>query len=188
MNGQKNMKKLRAGIGVLLGGLFVLTLGAQESITTSENPTVVVGTFDSRAVAVAYVQSDAFGDYLVAQQTDVAQVLERAKTAGDEALVAALDALGPAMQKRLHEQGFGTAPVDDIIARIKDKLPGIAEEAGVDVIVSKWSLTYLGPAAKFIDVTSLIAAEFDPDERTLKMIQSTVEADPVPLDEIGHDH
>ena len=76
---------------------------------------------------------------------------------------AALDALGPAMQKRLHEQGFGTAPVDDIIARIEDKLPDIAKEAGVDVIVSKWTLTYRSPAAKFVDVTGLIAAEFDPD-------------------------
>jgi len=188
MNGQKNMKKIGAVVGVLLGGLFVLTLGAQESTAASENPTLVVGTFDSRAVAVAYVQSDAFSNYLVAQQTDVAKVLERAKTAGDETLVAELGALGPAMQKRLHEQGFGTAPVDDIIARIIDKLPNIAKEAGVDVIISKWTLTYSNPTAEFIDVTSLIVAEFEPNERTLKMIQSTVEADPVPLDEIGHDH
>ena len=92
------------------------------------------------------------------------------------------------MQKRLHEQGFGTASVDDIIARIEDKLPGIAKEAGVDVIVSKWTLTYSSPAARFVDVTGLIAAEFDPDERTLKMIRSTVETEPIPLDEIEHDH
>ena len=43
-------KGLRAGIGVLLGGLFVLTLSAQEITTMNENPTVVVGTFDSREV------------------------------------------------------------------------------------------------------------------------------------------
>ena len=185
---QRMMKKCRVGIGGLLGALFVLTLSAQAITTTGDNPTVVVGTFDSRAVAVAYVQSDAFGDYLVAQQADVAQVLERAQTAGHDALVAELNAMGPAMQKRLHEQGFGTAPVDDIIARIEDKLPDIAKEAGVEVIVSKWTLTYRSPAANFLDVTDLIAAEFDPDERTLKMIQSTVETDPVPLDEIEHDH
>jgi hypothetical protein len=174
-------------IGVLLGGLFALTLSAQDSTTTSENPTIVVGTFDSRAVAVAYIHSDAFTDYLVAQKADVAQVIERAKMAGDKELVAGLDALGPAMQKRLHEQGFGTAPVDDIIARIEDKLPGIAKEAGVDVIVSKWTLTYRSPAAKFVDVTGLIAAEFDPDERTLKLIESIVETEPIPLDEIDPD-
>jgi len=188
MNGKRTMKRFRAAIGILLGGLFVLTLSAQEITTTSETPTVVVGTFDSRAVAVAYVQSDAFADYLVAQQADVAQVLDRARTAGDERLVAELAALGPAMQKRLHQQGFGTAPVDDIIARIEDRLPDIAKQAGVDVIVSKWTLTYRNPATKFVDVTGLIVAEFDPDERTLAMIQSTVETEPIARDEIDHDH
>jgi hypothetical protein len=187
MTGQTITKRLRAGIGLLLGGLFVVALSAKDITTTSENPTIVVGTFDSRAVAVAYVQSDAFRDYLVAQQADVTLALERARTAGDEELAAELAALGPAMQKRLHDQGFGTAPVDDIIARIQDKLPGIAKEAGVDVIVSKWTLSYRSPAAKFVDVTDLVAAEFDPDVRTLRMIQSTVEAEPIPLDEIDHD-
>ena len=181
------MKKLHAGIGMLLGGLLVLTLSAQDTATTRENPTVVVGTFDSRAVAVAYVRSDAFADYLLAQKADVARALERAKAAGDEELVADLDALGPAMQKRIHQQGFGTAPVDDIIARIEDKLPGIAKEAGVDVIVSKWTLAYRGPAAKFVDVTDLLAAEFDPDEETRKIIQETVKMEPIPLDQL-EDH
>jgi hypothetical protein len=58
----------------------------------------------------------------------------------------------------------------------------------VEVIVSKWTLTYHGPTAKFVDVTGLIAAEFNPDERTLKMIQSLAETEPIPLDEIDHDH
>ena len=172
----------------LLGALFVMLPGAQDGAVAGENPTVVVGTYDSRAVAVAYAQSDAFGAYIVAQQADVAQVLERAKTAGDENFVTELEGLGPAMQKRLHEQGFGSAPVDDILARIEDKLPEIAERAGVDVIVSKWTLTYRDPAAKFVDVTGLIAAEFDPDERTLKMIESLAGTEPVPPGEISHDH
>jgi hypothetical protein len=60
MTGQRITKKLRAGIGLLLGGFLVVALNAQDITTTSENPTIVVGTFDSRAVAVAYVQSDAF--------------------------------------------------------------------------------------------------------------------------------
>ena len=76
-----------------------------------------MGTFDSRAVAVAYVRSDAFADSMRALQAD----LERAKTAGDEERVAELEAMGPAMQKRIHAQGFGTAPVDDVVARIEDE-------------------------------------------------------------------
>ena len=181
------MKKLNAGIGMLLAGLLVLTLSAQSTTTMGENPTVVVGTFDSRGVLFAYVGSDEFKDYLSAQQADVGRALERARGAGDEELVAKLDALGPAMQKRIHEQGFGTAPVDDIIARIEDKLPDIAKQAGVEVIVSKWTLAYQSPAAKFVDVTDLLVAEFDPNEETLQGIREIVAQAPVPLDQLG-DH
>ncbi len=182
------MKKLHAGLGILLAGFVVLTLSAQDATSTGENPSVVVGTFDSRAILGAYIGSDAFAVYLVAQKKDVASAIARARAAGDDELVADLDALGPAMQKRIHEQGFGTAPVDDIIARISDKLPGIAREAGVDVIVSKWKLAWHSRAAKFVDVTELLAAEFDPDEETLKGIRNIVETVPVPLDELDHDH
>ena len=182
------MKKLNAGIGMLLGGLLVLTLSAQGTTTMHENPTIVVGTFDSRGVLFAYVGSDEFKDYLSAQHADVGRALERAKAAGDAELVAKLDALGPALQKRIHSQGFGTAPVDDIIARIEDKLPDIAEEAGVDVIVSKWTLAYRSPAARFVDVTDLLAAEFDPDEETWKGIREIVETEPVPLDQLKEEH
>ncbi len=179
------MKKLNAGIGMLLGGFLVLT-SPPAPTTTHGKPTVVVGTFDSRAILFAHVGSDEFKDYLSAQKADVGRAIERAKAAGDHELVANLDALGPAMQKRIHQQGFGTAPVDDIIARIEDKLPGIAEKAGVDVIVSKWALAYRSPAAKFVDVTDLLAAEFDPDEATLKGIREIVEIEPVPLDQLKH--
>ncbi len=172
----------RRKFAVLVGAILLAVCGA----TTRENPTVVVGTFDSRAVLMAYVGSDEFKDYLSAQKADVGRALDRAKAAGDQELVANLDALGPAMQKRIHQQGFGTAPVDDIIARIEDKLPGIAEEAGVDVIVSKWALAYRSPAAKFVDVTDLLTAEFDPDEATLKGIREIVEIEPVPLDQLKH--
>jgi hypothetical protein len=183
------MKKLHAGIGVLLAGFLVLTLSAQDTTTMRENPAVVVGTFDSRAVAVAYVRSNAFGEYLRAQKADITRALERAKAAGDGDLLADLEQLGPAMQQRMHYQGFGTAPVDDIIARIEDRLPAVAEEAGVDVIVSKWALTYRSEDAKFVDVTHLLAAEFDPDEETLKTIQHLIKTEPVPLAQLtDHDH
>lgn len=180
------MKKRNAGGGMLLGGLLALTLGAQGTTQTLEHPTVVVGTFDSRGVLMAYVGSDEFQAYLSAQKADVGRALERARTAGDQDLVAALDALGPAMQKWIHEQGFGTAPVDHILARIEDELQGIAEQAGVDVIVSKWTLTYRSPTARFVDVTDLLVAEFDPNEETLQGILSLLETEPVPLDQLEH--
>ena len=125
---------------------------------------------------------------MFAKQAEVAQDLEKARATGDMELVAKLESIGPELQKRLHEQGFGTAPVDDIISRIEGALPGIAAEAEVDVIVSKWALDYSVPTAQFVDITYLLAAQLDPNERTLKMIQSTIESDPVPIKEIEHEH
>ncbi len=178
------MKKHQAGIGLVLGGVLTLTLGAQGTNETSENPTVTVGTFDSRAVAIACVRSDAFADRMRALHAE----LDQARTAGDEKRVAELEAMGPAMQKQIHGQGFGTAPVDDIIARIEDELSGIAKEAGVDVIAPKWALAYRRPAAKFVDVTDRLAAELDPDAETLKVIRETVASEPIPQNEFGRDH
>ena len=108
----------RRKLTVVVGAILLAVCGA----TTRENPTVVVGTFDSRAVLMAYVGSDAFKDYLSAQKADVGRALDRAKAAGDQELVANLDALGPAMQKRIHQQGFGTAPVDYELLEFADSL------------------------------------------------------------------
>ncbi|TDJ71199.1 MAG: hypothetical protein E2O39_08740 [Planctomycetota bacterium] len=177
------MKKHHAGIGIVLGGFLVLTLNAQDTASARKHPAVVVGTFDSRAVLMAYVGSDAFKDSMEELYADLA----RAKAAGDEKRIAELEAFGPELQQRIHRQGFGTAPVDDIIARIADELPAIAAEAGVEVIVSKWALAYRGPTAQFVDVTDLLTAEFDPSAETLQGIREIVAQEPVPLDQLG-DH
>ena len=50
------MKTLHAGIiAVLVGGGIALTLNAQDEAPPREQLTVVVGTFDSRAVVMAKV-------------------------------------------------------------------------------------------------------------------------------------
>lgn len=195
------MKTLQAGLGMFLGGLVVLSLGAAgasrarhaggepRAFAAGERAVgVVVGTFDSRAVAVAYLRSQATKDYLRAQHADLERLLERAREAGDRLLVDRLDALGPALQDHRHQQGFGTAPVDDILARIGERLPEIAREAGVDLIVSKWTLAYRDPAAPLVDVTERLVAEFQPDEETLKGIRQLVLTEPVPLEQLETHH
>lgn len=179
------MKSLTAGLGMLLAG--VLAVAAPERTTQSQpqpQPTAVVGTFDSRAIATAWIRSAEFGRYIQAQQKDLRQAIDRAREAGDRRLAAELEAIGPAMQHRVHQQGFSTAPVDEILARISDKLPAIAQQAGVDGIVSKWQLTWRKPGAQFVDVTDLLVAEFQPDAKTLEIIARLVESEPQPLEQI----
>ena len=105
-------------------------------------PRVVVGTFDSRAIAVAYIRSDANAELLYQMRAEVESALAEARAAGDDARVAELEQRGPALQRKYHEQGFSTAPVDDILVHVEDRLAHIAKEAGVDVLVSKWALAY----------------------------------------------
>jgi hypothetical protein len=177
------MKQRNVGIGLLLGGLLALTTVAQDA--GQEHPRVVLGTFDSRAVAVAYVRSDAFEERMRGLQAELAEAQE----AGDEARVAELEVMGPALQAEIHRQGFGAAPVDDIVALIADELPGIAAKAGVDVIVSKWVVAYRHQESETVDVTERLASAFDPDEATWRSIRDLVKTAPVPLEDLAkHDH
>lgn len=169
-------------LGIALGAAcLALTPRAQSrEVPAEERPAVVVGIYDSRAVATAWVRSDEFGQYLRAQTKDIQSARDRARASGDLELAAALDALGPAMQRRIHEQGFGTAPVDGILARIAQDLPAVAAEAGVDLVVSKWALNYRAPGARLVDVTDLLVERYAPDEATRRVIGELRERDPVP--------
>ena len=172
------MKKL-TGIGVLLcaaatvPGLDPAQLAGAGA--SSRSAPVTVGTFDSRALAVAHVRSAAFAEELTALRAE----LEEARAAGNDERVRELEELGPELQARAHGQAFGTDPVDDILARIDDRLPAIAEEAGVDLVVSTWDLAYRKPKLELVDVTDLLVAEFDPDQATLDVIEDVRAADPV---------
>ena len=158
---------------------------AQTAKETTKGSTVRVGTFDSRALAMAYYRSESFKDHM----KEMHARHEKAKTEGDEQLAEKLAAEGPALQELMHKQGFGTWPVDNLLEKIKAKLPEIAAEAGVDVIVSKWNIVYRQPAVKFIDVTDLMVKPFAPDQATLTVIEEIQKQDPVPLEDLKrHQH
>lgn len=153
-----------------------LALGAQEASPRPAAPAVVVGTFDSRAVAVAWGRSKGFAALLSGLRAEQ----EQARAAGDLERVAALDARGAALQEELHRQAFSTAPVDGVVARVADALPEIAREAGVDVIVSRWALAWRSDGARFVDVTERMVAAFEPDAATQEAIRQLVSQDPLP--------
>jgi len=97
---------------------------------------VRVGTYDSRAIAVAYAHSDFMREdhqALVAER-------DKAKKDGDEKGVREIEARGGAVQQRLHLQGFSTGSVIDLIRKIDAEIPGVAKAAGVLLIGSKWEV------------------------------------------------
>ena len=122
-----------------------------------------VGVYDSRSVAIAYAGSP----FMARVMTDLKDRHRRAKESGDGAAAARLEAEGKALQRKLHSQGFGTAPVDDLLAYIADRLPALMAEVGVGAIVSVWDEAGLArhTGAGRVDVTDALVEAFAPDER-----------------------
>ena len=125
-----------------------------------------IGTYDSRAVAVAYAGST----FQETKMKDLKAEFSKAREAGDTKEVSRLQAEGQAWQAKLHQQGFGTAPVDDLLAHIAVELPKIHKDAGVTRLISKWDKAQLQkyPGAARVDVTLRLVDAFQPSETQRK--------------------
>lgn len=139
-----------------------------------------VGVYDSRAVAIAYYNSDNWSKVLKEKQAE----LEQAKKDGDMEKVKEIEAWGPAHQAKAHLKGFGTAPVHDCLDYIKDRVPAVAKVAGVDVIVSKWEFDYMAADAEVKDITDQMVALYNPGEKQLTCIKQLQDVAPLSEEEI----
>lgn len=140
-----------------------------------------VGVYDSRIVSFAHFWSAAERekrDALVASA-------KSAKAAGEVARRDELVRQIVDMQKRSHLQVFSTAPADEAMAALKEKLPAVQRELGVGRLISKWDETALRdvPAARRVDATDRLVREFDPDAKRQKTIDEMKKVKPLPLDE-----
>lgn len=165
-------------VSVLMVGM---RLSVGDSATLSANPKERVGVYDSRAVAVAYCGSTLHNKSMSTLMAE----FEKAKAAGDRKRIAELKAEGAAGQKLMHMQGFSTASVDDILDRIKERLPAIKEQAGVTALVSKWDKPGLAKYkdAEVVDVTMALVDAFSPNDRQRKSAIEIQNHDPIPLEQ-----
>jgi hypothetical protein len=140
-----------------------------------------VGTYDSRAIAVAFVGSEAFNKWI----TNLKMESDKAKAEGNQKGVADLEAQAVKQQALLHKQAFSTAPVDNILEHIKDKIPKIAKAAGVGPIVSKWNNDALAKykSAELVDVTMALVEALHPNDRQLKIAKEIQKNPPIPIEE-----
>lgn len=142
---------------------------------------VRIGFYDSRAVAVAYIASS----FHEQEMRGLQQSLKAAQDAGDTKKADALKQEGANRQALAHLQGFGNAPVDQMLAAINDRLPQIARTANVQAIVA--NADYLSVEVERFDITDQLVAEFKPNERTLKNIDALRKTPPIPMIQLlGH--
>jgi hypothetical protein len=143
----------------------------------------LIGVYDSRAVAIAFVGSEIYkstaGRVLAAKMDEY----EKAKELGDTKRIAELEAWGRSQQAILHRQGFSTAPVDSILAHIPEQLREIKDKNGIDYLISKWDHQSLEKYSNVVkqDVTLLLIDAFRPNAQQKKSAMEIQKTDPVPL-------
>lgn len=162
-----------------------------ESKEDADSSVKRIGTYDSRAIAVAFVGSEIYRATAGKKMAEVMTELRKAESEGDQEQIRELKDWGKARQELRHRQGFSTAPVDDILAHISKKLPGIRKRTGVDLLVSKWDAKTLAKykSAEQIDVTMSLVDAFNPNERQKGRAISVQKHNPVPLEKMQkHEH
>jgi len=171
---------------------FLVTGCTETSKLEKETDTsITCGTYDSRAVAVAFVGSEIYKATTGKQMNEMMVEYKKAEAAGDEQKIKKLNIWGKDRQALLHKQGFSTAPVDDILEHINTQLPAIKKRTGVDIIVSKWDTQMLAKykSAKQVDITMLLIEAFKPNARQKRSAIEIQKYDPVPLEKmINHKH
>ena len=170
-------------MGVIWLLLMVIAAGGcgEKNIMPQATDAPHIGVYDSRAIAVAFVGSDAFKT----QMSGVMSEYKKAKDAGDTATMERIDTQMKRRQKQAHMQAFSTAPVDDLLVYIDDQLPKIKQKAGVTLLVSKWDLPAMEKydTAQTIDLTMELIDAFVPNEKQRKNAIEIQKHKPISLEQ-----
>ncbi len=138
-----------------------------------------IGVYDSRVLAYAHFWSEAEQS----DQNKIVAAAKEAKAKGDTNRLSELKAVMKKRQEKNHLQVFSTAPVDDVLATIKDRVELVQKQAGVSRLISKWDEAGLKPfkSAEKVDVTAPLLGAFRLDEKQLKVVSDIEKHDPLPL-------
>lgn len=170
-----------ASTALLVSGSMRLasSAGATETESDARQATIRVGTYDSRAIAIAFGRSD-----IAARQiAELRQKYADAKAAGDEKLEKELNEQGRARQVRMHLQAFSNAPVQDALDAVRDELSLVARDAGVVLITS--AADFHDPSVELVDVTDELVHLFAPTDDTLRIIADCRKQKPLPIEQVA---
>lgn len=166
---------------LLVSMVFLMLLAMTMSCPAQETAKKIrVGVYDNRAIALAYFGSE-HNEFLKKRAE-----YNEAQASGDSALIKELDNWMPRFQRQMHFQGFCRAPVDDLLLLVKDKMPGVAKSAGVDLI--GWYPDFIGAEVETVDITNELVALFNTSEKKLKEIEGLKDVEPIALADVEHDH
>lgn len=165
------MKRVLKTLFLIAVALSATTLFGNQSPTAERK--IRIGTYDNRAIAVAFVRWTE--NPMAAARTGH----EKARCSDRQAQD---DAWGQKEQRKVHRQGFGRVPVDDLLAHVKPGLARVSRERGLDAIA--WFCDHTTERVELVDVTDDLVGLFDPSEETLRIVRELRRHEPLDLDEI----
>lgn len=142
-------------------------IGVFSSTQAAEKKKLLrVGVYDSRIIPVAYADSR-YDDHFMQEKS---KEKKQAEAKGDTLKVQELEVQMQRYALNRHKQVFSTSPVQDLLDVVKDKLPGVAETTGVDLVISRWQMDYSAPDIDVVDISFEMAKLFEPtgSDETLK--------------------
>lgn len=166
----------------VLGSLALLVPPQRATVPAAAAPPRV-GVYDPRGVAIAYAGSKWNAEVLAAARKE----FDEAKQKGAAEQTAAIEARMRARQEQFHQMGFGRADVSSLLDPVRDRLPALADAAGVDVIVDRFEVDWQRPGVELVNVTEAVAKLYGVDERTLGWVRDLQAKEPLPAGETVHD-
>ncbi len=139
-----------------------------------------IGVYDSRAVALAYYNSDPVRRQMQQMPSELKSSLER----GDNAKAAELRVKGPAMQTLMHQQVFGCLSIPNIAPKLAPAFAAAARSKHLLAVVSKWEIGYRDPEVEYVDITGELVDVFQPNDQVRKWIADLLPNDPVPIENL----
>lgn len=164
---------------LLSAAVLTVSVGATATAQSQTNR-LRVGVYDSRAVAIAYGNSTEFKESMKPIEADH----KNAQEGKNEKRVKEIESQMQSRQRRAHDQAFSTGSVAPVMAKVKNNLPDVAKQAGVQAIVSKWELNFHALEVEVVDVTDKIVALFHVSERGWKWSKEIQSKPPLPLEQI----
>jgi hypothetical protein len=176
------MKKNMSKVWILgLWVLFCILSSTSPALAQTSQAKIKVGTYDSRMVVYAYSRSDYFKQYMM----KIKMQSDSATRANDTIRLRELSVQAMSFQHLLHQMVFSNGSVTMVMKYIQDGLPGLASQAGVSVIVSKFELNWFAPGTETVDLSRQVCALFKPNENIESFLKEIEKVDPVPIEEMG---
>ena len=171
----KAMKKIILLVVVLVFCGGVLAISSEKSSTDSK---LRVGVYKSWVVALAHGRSKPHLEHI----NSLYAKAKKAEADGDKETYEKLSFEMKELQKLMHLQVFGDEPIDECIEKIGPALKEIAKEQNLDLITAK--IFYDSEKIEQVDITDLLVKQFEPDEKTMKMIEGMKNYKPLKRDEL----